>query len=185
MLNKIILLSFVAISLTACGGNNANVNSTLNTNNTNVANTPVNANVNSNSTNTNSTTTNTNVNKPADTNVNKPANTTAAKPAETSPKRIAFAAGKSEGKENITLAAGASKQFVVGAKTGQILMIDAASKDTKISLIKGKVATNATLEEPGHYDTTLLDNGDFVFEVKNISKGELKTTIEVVISGGH
>ena len=177
MLNKIILLSFVAISLTACGGNNANVNSTLNTNNTNVANTPVNANVNSNSTNTNSTTTNTNVNNPA--------NTTAAKPAETSPKRIAFAAGKSEGKENITLAAGASKQFVVGAKTGQILMIDAASKDTKISLIKGKVATNATLEEPGHYDTTLLDNGDFVFEVKNISKGELKTTIEVVISGGH
>jgi hypothetical protein len=168
-LKKIIGISLTSLLIISCGGNSVtnNSNATAPTNNGNVANAV------SNTTNTANTA-----------NSVKPANTTAVKPAETGPKRIAFAKGKSEGTENVTLAVGESKKFVVGAKNGQILMIEAASQDTKISVTKGKVATNATKEEPGYYDTTLLGDGDFVFEVKNTSKTELKTSINVIISGG-
>lgn len=100
------------------------------------------------------------------------------------PQRISFAKGKSETDESITLAPGESKQFVVGAKSGQIFYVDAESKDVEISMVKGKVAENATLSEPGHYDTTLLATGDFVFEVKNTSENEVNTTIKIIISGG-
>jgi hypothetical protein len=101
------------------------------------------------------------------------------------PQQISFPKGKSETDESITLAPGESKKFVVGAKIGQIFYVDAESKDVEISMVKGKVATDATLSEPGHYDTTLLANGDFVFEVKNTSENEVNTTIKVIISGGH
>ncbi len=62
-------------------------------------------------------------------------------------------------------------------------MVDADSKDLEITMVKGKVATDATLIEPGHYDTTLLGNGDFVFQVKNTSKKEVKSSIKIII--GH
>lgn len=107
------------------------------------------------------------------------------KPASAAPPRIVIDAGKAEGSALITLASGQSKQFVVGARIGQILMIDANSKAVKISLTKGEVAKNATLEEPGHYDTTILENGDFVFEVKNTSQGELNASIKVIVSDTH
>ena len=177
-MKKIIGISLASLLIISCGGNNATNNANANASpktNGNVANNAVNTNT------TSANTTNTNT-----VNANKPANATATKPAvESGPKRIAFGAGKSESTENLTLAAGESKQFVVGAKTAQILMIDAESIDAKISLIKGKVAKEATLEEPGHYDTTLLENGDFVFEVKNASKSELKTSIKIIIGGTH
>jgi hypothetical protein len=109
----------------------------------------------------------------------------AVKPAASGPQRISFAPGKSDGTVTVKLGPNASKQFVVGAKTGQILMIDADSFETKIRMVKGKVATEATLEEPGHYDTTLLDDGDFVFEVKNTQNVEMVTVVKVVIGGGR
>ena len=175
-MKKIVGISLASLLIISCGGNNStNTNATASPKtNGNVANNAVNTNT------TSANTTNTNT-----ANANKPVNATATKPAESGPKRIAFGAGKSESTENLTLAAGESKQFVIGAKTAQILMIDAESIDAKISLIKGKVAKEATLEEPGHYDTTLLENGDFVFEVKNTSKSELKTSIKIIISGTH
>lgn len=106
------------------------------------------------------------------------------KPAASGPQRISFAPGKSEGKVEVKLGPNASKQFVVGAKTGQILMVESDSFETKITMVKGKVAKDATLEEPGHYDTTLLEDGDYVFEVKNTQKVEMVTTVTVIISGG-
>lgn len=105
-------------------------------------------------------------------------------PSDDTPQRISFAKGKSESDESIMLAPGASKKFVVGAKIGQIFYVDAESKDVEISMVEGKVAENATLSEPGHYDTTLLANGDFVFEVKNTSENEVNTTIKIIIGGG-
>ncbi|NJM53147.1 MAG: hypothetical protein HC846_06995 [Blastocatellia bacterium] len=85
----------------------------------------------------------------------------------------------------MSLAAGESKRFIIGAKIGQIFMVDSDSKDLKISMVKGEVSTDATLEEPGHYDTTLLANGDFVFEVTNTSESELNTSIKIIIGGGR
>jgi len=170
MLKKLLFIGSISLFAVSCSANMTNVNSNANVT-SNSANAVVNA---ANTANTGI------IANPV--NVQTSANRTAVKPAASGTKRIAFAAGKSEGNESIALAAGESKKFVVGAKTGQIFMVDADSKDVKISLIKGKVATNATSEEPGHYDTTLLENGDFVFEVKNTSKKELKTSMKVIIS---
>jgi hypothetical protein len=170
MMKKLLFIGSIGLFAMACGGNTATVNKNANVANiaanapTNVANT---ANV-ANTTNTNSA------------NANKPANTTVAKPLPSGPKRVAFASGKSEGKESLSLAAGEMKQFVVGAKTGQIFMVDADSKDLEITMVKGK--DSAQMKEPGHYDSTLLANGDFVFQVKNTSKKEVKTSLNIIIS---
>lgn len=162
----------------ACGGTPAptnTANTTANIANNSTTNAPANsANV-ANVTNT--------ANKANTANATKPVNATAAKPAAAGPKRVAFAAGKSEGNESVSLAGGESKQFIFGAKSGQIFMVDADSKDLEITMVKGKVATDATLIEPGHYDTTLLGDGDFFFQVKNTSKKEVKSSIKIII--GH
>ena len=184
MTKKLLFISAIGLFAMACGGtpaptNNANTNST----NANVANnTTINATAN-NANIANTTNTANSANSANTANANKPANATAAKPAPAGPKRVSFAAGKSEGTESVSLAAGESKQFVVGAKTGQIFMVDSDSKDLEITMVKGKVATDATLIEPGHYDTTLLGNGDFVFQVKNTSKKEVKSPVKIII--GH
>ncbi len=174
-MKKLLFIGSIGLSLMACGGNvptpntnpaNANVavNSVANATNVNAANT-------ANTTNT--------ANKPTAVNANKPANATAAKPAESAPKRVSFAAGKQEGTESVLLKAGESKQFVFGAKSGQIFMVDADSKDVEITLVKGKDA--AQMKEPGHYDSTLLGGGDFVFRVKNTSKTDVKSSLNIII----
>jgi hypothetical protein len=177
MLKRTIFIGLASLTLLGCGGNSATTNTTITNNaNANVANTAV-----------NSTANNANVANTADTanaankaNTNKSANTTAAKPASSSPKRVSFAAGKSEGNESLSLKAGESKQFVVGAKTGQIFMVDADSKDVEIAMVKGK--DSAQMKEPGHYDSTLLADGDFVFQVKNTSKKDVKSSVKIIIS---
>lgn len=175
-MKKLLFFSAVGLFSIACGGTpaptntaNSNANTTANVANNTTTNAPAtNANV-ANTTNTTNTT-----------NANKPANATAAKPAESGPKRVSFAAGKSEGNENVSLAAGESKQFVVGAKNGQIFMVDADSKDLEITMVKGK--DTAQKKEPGYYDSTLLADGDFVFQVKNTSKKEVKSSVKIIIS---
>lgn len=178
-MKRILFIGSIGLFAMACGGtpaptNTANTNSTNTT--ANAANTVTNAPANNANVANTANTSNT-------TNANKTANATAAKPATSGPKRVSFAAGKSEGTESVSLAAGESKQFIFGAKSGQIFMVDADSKDLEITMVKGKVATDATLIEPGHYDTTLLGNGDFVFQVKNTSKKEVKSSIKIII--GH
>jgi hypothetical protein len=181
-LNKATLISLLGLSLMACGGNTAPTNNaTTNTNATaNVANNATNTPA--NSANTTAPTNNTNAVAPtnAANTAGKPANAAAAKPAESGPKRVSFAAGKSEGNESVSLAAGESKQFVVGAKSGQIFMVDADSKDLEIKMVKGKDTAQKT--EPGYYDSTLLADGDFVFQVKNPTKKEVKSSVKIIIS---
>jgi hypothetical protein len=98
---------------------------------------------------------------------------------DSKPQRVTFASGKSEADESISLKAGESKKFVVNAKTGQIFMATSDSKDLEIKMLKGK--DTAQMKEPGHYDSTLLANGDYIFQVKNTSKKEVKTSVKIII----
>ncbi len=148
----------------ACGGNVApvNTNTVANTNAANVAN------VNT-----------TNVANTAIVATNKPANT-AAKPAPSGPKRLNFSKGTSNTIEYFDLAPGEAKQFVVGAKSGQNLVVDNGGDGSQITLVtKGK--TVDVTNEDGRIDATTTAGGDFVFEVKNTGKAKLKASVNVMI----
>lgn len=170
-MKKLIFIGLVSLFAMACGGT-PSASNTANTNTTNTV-----ANVANNTTN--APTSNSNVSNTANSAANKPVNAIAVKPAQSSPKRVTFAAGKSQGTESVSIGAGESKQFVFGAKTGQILMVEAESKDLEITLVKGK--DSAQKKEPGYYDSTLLGNGDFVIQVKNPTKKEVKSTVSILI----
>jgi hypothetical protein len=154
------LVSAVLIGCKSSGAENANVNANL------VAagggNAVSNANLNANA----------NANPTANANV---------KPVDNSPKRIVFNKGANWGATNITLAAGASQKFVVGAKSGQTMDVEVSSKETSVNLIKGKAQTT---EDFGYLNAELQANGDYVFEVKNGTKKEIKTSVKVTIEGG-
>ncbi len=166
-MNKYLLIGLVSLALSACSGNSAN-NANVN------ANTNSNANLAGASANF-ANTTNTNV---ANTTVN--AN---AKPAvDNSPKRISFGKGSNWGTANITLAAGATQRFIVSAKSGQTMDVEVSSKETSVNLIKGKAQTT---EDFGYLNAELQSNGDYVFEVKNSTKKEIKTSVKVTIEGGE
>lgn len=125
--------------------------------------------------------TNANANVAVNANTNANANANAnAKPADNSPKRIVFNKGANWGAVNITLAAGASQKFVVGAKSGQTMDVEVSSKDTSVNLIKGKAQTT---EDFGYLNAELQANGDYIFEVKNSTKKEIKTSVKVTIEG--
>jgi hypothetical protein len=168
MLKKLFLISLLSASLIACGGNsanNANTNANVNTNlaaaagNVANTNTNVNANVNTNTAN------------------------TAAKPAvDNSPKRISFGKGQNWGTASATLAPNATQLFVISAKTGQTMDVESSSKEVAINLRKGKAQTT---EDFGYLNAELQSNGDYIFEVKNTSKKEVKTSIKVTIEGGE
>jgi hypothetical protein len=104
----------------------------------------------------------------------------AGKPASTAPKRLAFPKDKMETSEKVVLPAGGVKQFVFRGRIGQIFMVDADSKDLAIRMTKGK--DSAQMTEPGHYDSTLIANGDFVFQVKNTSNKDVTAQLKVLIS---
>jgi hypothetical protein len=106
--------------------------------------------------------------------------TASGKPASTQPKRLAFPKDKMETSEKVVLPAGGVKQFVFRGRIGQIFMVDADSKDLAIRMTQGK--DSAQMTEPGHYDSTLIANGDFVFQVKNTSNKDLTTVLKVLIS---
>ena len=164
MIKKLAFIGFTGFSLMACGGNVApvNTNTVANTNAANVAN------VNT-----------TNVANTAIVATNKPANT-AAKPAPSGPKRLNFSKGTSNTIEYFDLAPGEAKQFVVGAKSGQNLVVDNGGDGSQITLVtKGK--TVDVTNEDGRIDATTTAGGDFVFEVKNTGKAKLKASVNVMI----
>lgn len=138
-------------------------------------------------TNTNANTNNTSAGSPAATivnaNANQPKNTTPvanSKSVDSSPKRISFNKGANWGAVNITLAPGEAQKFVVSAKSGQSMDVEASSKETSINLIKGKAETT---EDFGFLTAVLLSNGDYIFEVRNGTKKEIKTSVKVTIVG--
>jgi hypothetical protein len=164
-MKKILFIVVISSFLVACGGN-----STANTN----------ANANSSAGGGNTANTNANVvNATANANSNANAN---AKPVDNSPKRISFGKGANWGTANVTLAPGATQLFVVGAKSGQTMDVESSSKDVAINLRKGKAETT---EDFGYLNAELQSNGDYVFEVKNSTKKEVKTSIKVTIEGGN
>ncbi|HQU86414.1 MAG TPA: hypothetical protein PKY59_25010 [Pyrinomonadaceae bacterium] len=125
-----------------------------------------------------------NTNANANVTVNALANANAnanVKPVDNSPKRIAFNKGANWGAANITLAPGASQKFVVGAKSGQTMDVEVSAKETSVNLIKGKAQTT---EDFGFLTAELQANGDYIFEVKNPTKKEIKTSVKVTIEGG-
>jgi hypothetical protein len=166
MFKKIFIIGLIGSFLMACGGNsatnvnNANVNANLVSggNAGNVANANVNSNANSNT-----------------------ANVVAKPVVDNSPKRISFGKGANWGTSNVTLAPNATQLFVVGAKSGQTMDVEASSKDVAINLRKGKAQTT---EDFGYLNAELQANGDYVFEVKNTTKKEVKASIKVTIEGG-
>ena len=164
MFKKLFLLGLISSFLMACG---AKVET--NSNNSNAVSGPANA-----------------TNPAANTNANTPNSNTAnaaTKPAEdNSPKRISFSKGANWGTANVTLAPNATQLFVISAKSGQTMDVESSSKDVAINLRKGKAETT---EDFGFLNAELQSNGDFVFEVKNTSKKEVKTSIKVTIEGGN
>lgn len=161
---KILILCFAAFAFLACGSKtteNKNENAPL-SGGGNVVNSNVNL----------------NANLPANSNSN---NNSEAKSADNSPQRIAFNKGANWGAVNITLAPGAAKKFVVGAKSGQSMQVETSSKETSVNLIKGKAETT---EDFGFLNAELQTNGDYIFEVKNSTKKEIKTSVKVTIEGG-
>lgn len=100
---------------------------------------------------------------------------------DNSPQRIAFNKGANWGTANVTLAAGATRRFVVSAKNRQTMVVEVSSKEIAVNLIKGKAHT---IEDFGYLNAELEANGDYVFEVKNTTKKEIKTLVKVTIEVG-
>jgi anaerobic selenocysteine-containing dehydrogenase len=161
-------LCVLALVLGACGmkgGANVNVN--------------VNANANA-AAKTNTVTNSAPANATVNSNANANANTAKT---DSSPKRISFGKGQDWGSETVTLPAGGSAQFVVGAKKGQLMDVEASSPDVKVIMItKGKSDNE---DHPNGIGATLNSNGDYVFEVHNLSKKEVKTSVKVTIADGE
>lgn len=161
---KILTVAVLIIAIFGCRSNEAN------NANSSVAESGSSPNVNSNSNSNFAVVTNANVNSNAN-----------AKPAENSPKRIIFNKGANWGSVNVTLAAGAAQKFIVGAKSGQMMTVETSSKETSVNLTKGKAETT---EDFGFLDAELKANGDYVFEVRNGTKKEIKTSVKVTIEAG-
>jgi hypothetical protein len=166
MYKKLFFIGLIGSFISACGGNVAvNTNANVNANANAVAaggNAAPNVNVANTATNANA----------------------AVKPAavDNSPKRIAFGKGQDWGTANVTLAPNATQQIVFSAKSGQMMEVESSSKDVTINLRKGKAQTT---EDFGYLEGELQSNGDFVVEIKNSSKKEIKTSVKVTIKGGE
>lgn len=166
MFKKLFIIGLISSSLMACTAKvETNSNSNL-------------VSGNANSANTTNTATNANITTPVSNNAN-----VATKPAvDNSPKRISFGKGANWGTANVILAPNATQLFVISAKSGQMMDVESSSKDVAINLRKGKAQTT---EDFGYLNAELQSNGDYVFEVKNTSKKEVKTSIKVTIEGGN
>ncbi len=168
MIKKTLFISFAGLSLMACGGNVAPVNTNTTANAANVANVA------------NATTTNVaNTTNTANISANKPANTTAAKPAPSGPKRISFSKGSTNAIEYFELEPGEKKQFVIGAAKGQDVTIGNGG-DLKIAMItKGKMVDETN--DSTSYNGTTTAGGDFIFEAVNTAKKKNKSSVNVII----
>lgn len=93
--------------------------------------------------------------------------------------RISFAKGSYSADINVELDNDTGiKRFVIGASSGQTLTVTAASENVRFRLVKGEADID---EENKSLSARLLENGDYVFEVRNFDEQVLKTTITVTI----
>ncbi len=164
MFKKLFVVSLISSFLMACGGNTATTsNSSLSASGGNAVNTTNTANTNMAPSISNTA------------NVNKPA-------VDKSPNRIAFGKNQNWGTINLTLAPNATQQIVFNAKVGQMMEVESSSKDVAINLRKGKAQTT---EDFGYLEGELQSSGDFVVDIKNSSKKEVKTSVKITIQDGN
>ncbi len=120
----------------------------------------------------------------ADANIAKPADNSAAKTESSGPKRISFAKGKTESVQSITLAPGASTQFILGATGAQTLFITPETGELTFRIVKG-IAGELIKGDDGVYSAETKGNnaarGDIVFEVKNPTKTGISEKITIAI----
>lgn len=156
-MKKLLFLAAISVFLTACGGATTNV--------------VINANANANAA------------KPAAAAPTAmpaaPATTTAASPKPAGPKRIEFKKGEFSGGENLTLGAGASSTFVVGAANDQKIYIESSDTSAKIKITGGKLAELSN--EKGYFDGITQAKGDVTFTITNPGKTEMKTKLSVTL----
>ncbi len=119
----------------------------------------------------------------ANSNANKSADL-AAKTEDSAPKRIMFAKGTVESVETVTLAPGATKQFILGATGAQTLFITPGSDQLTFRIVRG-IAGELIKADDGTYSAETKGNngvkGDIVFEVKNPTKTEIKSKLTIAI----
>lgn len=88
--------------------------------------------------------------------------------------RIRFARGRNSATVTGTLAAGASKEFVLGAKAGQILTGTLSSTNGKADFTYGSLHDT-------QYTQTVEENGDVYVSIDNHGKGATKFTLTISI----
>jgi uncharacterized cupredoxin-like copper-binding protein len=174
-MKKLLLIASIGMVAAACDGNQTSVGINANTNSANAntaANSPANVTNAANTTNA------------ANVSANKPANTAAAKPAPSGPTRVSFKKGEIGSTQSITLAPGASVQFILGATGAQNLYVTPASKDLTFKMLKG-IGGEFSKGDDGMYSAETKGNngakGDILFEVKNTTAKEIKSSIKIEI----
>jgi len=169
MLKNLLFIISIGFLAMACGGNTA-------------------------TTNTNATITNTSANSPVNTpkaadnsntmNANKPVANTPAKPVASGPTRISFKKGETGSTQTISLAPGASVQFILGVTGAQTLFITPGSKDLVFKIVKGTDGQFVKADD-GIYSVETKGNNatksEIIFEVKNTTTKEIKSSIKVEV----
>jgi hypothetical protein len=84
----------------------------------------------------------------------------------------------------LTLAPGASKQFVVGAKKGQFMVVEPDGNQPTPAELKIILSTKGKAEIGDLSEFLSASLNDYVFEVKNVSEKEIKTPRRVQIDDG-
>lgn len=91
--------------------------------------------------------------------------------------RIVFARGSSGKTFKMTLRAGESKRFVVGARAGQKLTVVANSNKIVVTLLEGSDDSS----ESNRLSVDLKKNGDHTIEVRNNNEADIEITLEIKI----
>lgn len=174
-MKNLIILAIAIVAFAACSSNQPAANNASNSNApANKSNTAAPATEATPASNSNANS-NANANKSAD---------LAAKTDDSGPKRVMFAKGSTESTEMVTLAPGATKQFILGATGAQTLFITPGSDQLTFRIVRG-IAGELIKADDGTYSAETKGNngvkGDIVFEVKNPTKSEIKSKLVIAI----
>ena len=180
---KLLLVSAAATYFVACNGGSqpATNNQSRNTNATNTAQTnPINGNAATRNKPANSAT-NTATNTAINSNTQATTNNNSISVGNVT--RISFAKGASSGTANVALPPNSAKQFAVEANYGQKIKVSTGSKDAVVKLISG---TDRQIESAGGgLVLEVQTSGDVIFEVRNSTAQEIKTTVRAEVTGAH
>ena len=97
--------------------------------------------------------------------------------------RISFAKGATSGTQSVTLAPNAAKQFAVEADYGQKIKVTTDSKSATVKMLSG--TDRQTESAGGGLILQVQTSGDVIFEVKNTTAQELKTTVRAEVTKGY